>query len=102
MIDDLRGIQTWSAWEKLDPERKRAYSGAAAGKGAVYEWAGNKEIGEGRMEIIESVPPSAITIKMDFIKPFAAQTTVEFMLQPMATRRGSHRRFSARALISQS
>jgi hypothetical protein len=46
----------------------------------VYEWEGNKEIGQGRMEIIESAP-SRIMIKMDFIKPFAAQNTLEFTLQ---------------------
>jgi hypothetical protein len=61
---------------------KRVYSGAASGHGAVYEWVGNKEIGQGRMEIIESAPLSRITIKMDFIKPFPACNTLEFILQP--------------------
>lgn len=40
-------LQTGSAWEKVDPGMKRTYSGAATGKGAVYEWADNKQIGEG-------------------------------------------------------
>jgi hypothetical protein len=81
MINDLHIMQTWSAWEKVDPGMKRVYSGAASGLGAVYEWEGNKEIGQGRMEIIESVPPSRITIKMDFIKPLASRNTLEFVLQ---------------------
>jgi len=81
LINDLHSMQTWSAWEKVDPGMKRTHSGAASGKGAVYEWEGNKEIGQGRMEIIESSPPSRVTIRMDFIKPFAAQNTVEFTLQ---------------------
>ncbi|MDP1771903.1 MAG: SRPBCC family protein [Methylobacter sp.] len=80
LINDLHIMQTWSAWEKVDPGMKRVYSGAASGPGAVYEWEGNKEIGQGRMEIIESAP-SMIMIKMDFIKPFAAQNTLEFTLQ---------------------
>jgi len=80
LIDDLHRMQTWSAWEKIDPGMKRAHSGAASGKGAVYEWEGNKEIGQGRMEIIES-SPSRVTIRMDFIKPFAAQNTLEFTLK---------------------
>jgi len=80
LIDDLHRMQTWSAWEKVDPGMKRAYSGAASGKGAVYEWDGNKEIGQGRMEITES-SPSRVTVRMDFIKPFAAQNTVEFTLK---------------------
>lgn len=80
LINDLRIMQTWSAWEKVDPGMKRVHSGEASGPGAVYEWEGNKEIGWGRMEIIESAP-SRITIQMDFIKPFAAQNTLEFILQ---------------------
>ena len=81
LIDDLHRMQTWSAWEKVDPGMKRAHSGSASGKGAVYEWDGNKEIGQGRMEITESSPPSRVAIKMDFIKPFAAQNTLEFTLK---------------------
>jgi hypothetical protein len=81
LIDDLRSMQTWSAWEKVDPGMKWAHSGAASGVGAVYEWEGNNEIGQGRMEITES-SPSRVTIRMDFIKPFAAQNTLEFTLEP--------------------
>lgn len=81
LIDDLHRMQTWSAWEKLDPSMKRTYSGATSGKGAVYEWDGNKEVGQGRMEIMQS-SASAIIVKMDFIKPFAAQNTLEFTLKP--------------------
>ena len=81
LIDDLHRMQAWSAWEKVDPGMKRAHSGAASGMGAVYEWEGNKEVGQGRMEITESSPPSRIAIRMNFIKPFAAQNTLEFTLK---------------------
>lgn len=82
LINDLHSMQTWSAWEKMDPGMKRTYSGASSGPGAAYAWAGNRQIGEGRMEIIESSPPSKITLRMDFFKPFAAVNTLEFTLQP--------------------
>ena len=36
---------------------KRSYSGAASGKGAVYGWDGNKNVGSGRMEILEASAP---------------------------------------------
>jgi hypothetical protein len=61
---------------------KRTYSGAASGKGAVYEWDGNKEIGQGRMEIAEASAPSHVAIDMHFIKPFDSHSTAEFTLQP--------------------
>ncbi|MGJ0483014.1 MAG: SRPBCC family protein [Methylomicrobium sp.] len=82
LINDFRKWEPWSPWEKVDPAVKRTYSGAASGEGAVYEWSGNKNIGRGRMEIIESSSPSKIKLKIDFIKPFEAHNTVEFTLVP--------------------
>ena len=61
---------------------KRTFSGPAAGKGAVYEWDGNKNVGKGRMEITEVSPPSKVKIKLDFLKPFEAHNTAEFTLEP--------------------
>lgn len=80
LIDDLHQMQRWSAWEKVDPTMKRSYSGAASGVGAVYEWNGNKDIGQGRMTIVESSAPSNVTIKLEFISPFAAVNTTAFTL----------------------
>ena len=80
LINDFHQWEAWSPWEKVDPAVKRSYSGAASGQGAVYEWSGNNEVGQGRMEIIESSPPSKVGIKINFLKPFAAQNTVEFTL----------------------
>ncbi|WP_374086487.1 SRPBCC family protein [Methylomicrobium lacus] len=80
LINDFRQWETWSPWEKVDPAVKRSYSRAASGEGAIYEWNGNKDIGQGRMEIIESSPTSKVIIKIDFIKPFEAHNTIEFNL----------------------
>src|SRR6059036_3757458 len=63
LIDDLHSWGAWSPWEKIDPALKRTHSGAAKGKGAVYEWQGNNKVGVGRMEITESSPPTRIVIK---------------------------------------
>ena len=82
LINDLNRWGAWSPYEKKDPAMKRSFSGAASGKGAVYEWDGNKEIGQGSMEIMDASPPSRVTIKLDFIKPFEAHNIVEFALQP--------------------
>jgi hypothetical protein len=80
LINNFHQWESWSPWEKIDPQIKRTYSGAPEAKGAIYEWSGNKNIGQGRMEITESVPPSKIIIKLDFITPFEAHNTVEFLL----------------------
>src|SRR4051794_10397155 len=53
-LNDFHNWAAWSPWEKLDPALQRSYSGAATGKGAIYEWQGNKKVGKGRMEITNS------------------------------------------------
>jgi uncharacterized protein YndB with AHSA1/START domain len=82
LISDFHSWSSWSPYEKIDPAMKRAYSGAANGKGAVYEWEGNRNIGKGRMEITDTSPPSKVVFKLDFIKPFEAHNIAEFTLEP--------------------
>src|SRR5262245_64343135 len=82
LINDLQTWQTWSPYETKDPAMKRSFSGPQGGKGAVYEWDGNNNVGKGRMEITDSAPPSKVVIKLDFIKPFEAHNTAEFALAP--------------------
>jgi Polyketide cyclase / dehydrase and lipid transport len=81
LLNDFHRWGVWSPWEKMDPSMKRIYSGAANGKGAVYEWEGNRKVGQGRMEITESSPSAGVTIRLDFIKPFEAHNVAEFTLE---------------------
>lgn len=81
-IDDFRRWQSWSPWEKLDPGMQREYSGAEQGKGAVYEWSGNDEVGKGRMRIIESQPPSTVAITLEFLEPWQATNATLFDIRP--------------------
>ena len=82
LINDFNRWAAWSPWEKKDPAMKRTFGAATTGTGAVYAWEGNKNVGQGRMEIAESDPPSKVSIKLDFVKPFQAHNTVEFTLAP--------------------
>lgn len=84
-INDFHHWSAWSPWEKLDPAMKKTHSGAPQGKGAVHEWNGNKDVGTGRMEILETVPSSKVVIKLDFLKPFEAHNTAEFTLEGKGT-----------------
>jgi uncharacterized protein YndB with AHSA1/START domain len=81
LISDFHQWRKWSPWEDRDPDLKRSYSGAERGKGAVYAWEGNKNVGSGRMEILDAAPPR-IVIKLDFLKPFEAHNQAEFTLTP--------------------
>lgn len=82
LILDLHAWTAWSPYEKKDPAMKRTFSGAASGKGAVYEWDGDKNVGAGRMEIVEASAPSKVGIKLDFLKPFEGHNTAEFTMLP--------------------
>jgi uncharacterized protein YndB with AHSA1/START domain len=80
-LTDFKQWAAWSPWEEKDPAMKRTYSGSASGKGAVYGWEGNKNVGTGRMEILD-VQPNKVTIKLDFLAPFEAHNTTEYDLVP--------------------
>lgn len=79
-LNDFRKGPEWSPWEKTDPQMKRTFSGAALGKGSVYEWHGNKDAGKGRMEITESAANSRVKIAMRFFEPMEGDSTIEYIL----------------------
>jgi uncharacterized protein YndB with AHSA1/START domain len=81
-VNDFHNWEAWSPWAKIDPAMKQAYEGAAAGTGAIYRWAGNTEVGEGRMTISESRPGDLIRVSLEFLKPFASTATAEFTFKP--------------------
>jgi len=76
LISDFKQWGAWSPWEKKDPQMKRTFGDK------TYAWQGNKEVGEGKMTLVEAVPASRVKLSLDFIKPFEAHNTVDFNLQP--------------------
>ena len=90
LITDFRGWGAWSPWETKDPAMKRTFSGAAAGVGAVYAWEGNKDVGTGKMTILEATAPGKVVIKLEFLKPFEATNTAEFTLDPQGDATAIH------------
>ena len=81
-LNDFKNWGAWSPWEKMDLGMKKTFTGPPSGKGAHYAWIGNKKVGEGSMEITNSVPSSNVTLNLDFLKPFKASNVTEFKLTP--------------------
>lgn len=81
-VNDFRSWSGWSPWEKLDPNLTRSFSGPPSGTGASYAWVGNENVGEGRMTIEKSTPPSEVVIKLEFLKPWEATNTTVFSFTP--------------------
>lgn len=83
-INDFHQWEKWSPWEKLDPDQKRTFEGAPSGQGAIYRWAGNDRVGEGRMTVSESKPNERIALKLEFLKPHSYTSNVDFSFKPTA------------------
>lgn len=84
LLVDFHRWTEWSPWEGRDPAMKREYSGAQQGVGAVYGWQGNKQVGQGRMEITGAQSPSRLDLQLDFLVPFEAHNRTVFTLTPQA------------------
>jgi hypothetical protein len=85
-VNDFHNWEAWSPWAKLDPAAKVIFEGPPAGKGAIFRWAGNKDVGEGSMTITDSRPSDLVRIKLEFLKPFEATNTAEFTFKPEGNR----------------
>ncbi len=80
-INDFHEWTAWSPWEDVDPNLQRIYTGPDQGVGAHYAWQGNRQAGQGSMEIVSSTPEQ-IGIKLSFLKPWKATNDVTFTLTP--------------------
>ena len=84
LVNDFHNFPQWSPWQKLDPAMRVTYSGPTSGVGAGYAWQGNREAGQGRMDIVESVPGRMVGIDLTFIEPFASKARTEIDIAPSA------------------
>jgi hypothetical protein len=81
-VNDFHNWDAWSPWAKLDPNCKNTFEGPTSGTGAKFHWAGNSDVGEGQMTILESKPSETIKIKLAFIKPFPSECDTTFTFKP--------------------
>lgn len=101
LINDFHEWAHWSPWAKLDPHMKLTFDGPPSGVGSIYHWEGDKKVGEGRMTLTDTRVPEFVRIRLEFLKPFQAVNTTEFLVQPEGaqtavtwTMAGTHNFFS--------
>jgi hypothetical protein len=80
LVNDFHRWSEWAPWDKLDPSMKKEFEGGP-GVGAKYHWSGNDKVGEGKMSITTS-QADKIVIELEFMKPFAATSSVTFTFKP--------------------
>jgi uncharacterized protein YndB with AHSA1/START domain len=81
-VADFKAWDRWSPWAKLDPKMKTEFGGTPGAPGSTYAWVGDDKVGEGRMTITAATPPSTVSIKLEFIKPFASVADTTFIFAP--------------------
>lgn len=83
LLNDFHNFARWSPWAKLDPNMTTTIEGSA-GKGSIYSWKGNSEVGSGRMTITDSQADQRVAIDLEFQEPFASSSKTLFEVQPAA------------------
>jgi len=81
-VNDFHKWDAWSPWAKLDPNAKITFEGPPSGIGTIMTWAGNNEVGEGKMTLTESRPNELVKINVDIVKPMEGSSTTEFAFKP--------------------
>lgn len=81
-VNNFRNWDAWSPWAKIDLNAKVGFEGAEAGEGAVFTWAGNSEVGKGKMTIVESKPDELVRARVDMTEPFEDTSMTEFTFKP--------------------
>lgn len=81
-VNDFHKWEAWSPWAKLDPNAKVNFEGPEAGERTAMSWAGNSEVGAGKMTLVESRPDELVKIKVDFTEPFEGTSGAQFDFKP--------------------
>jgi polyketide cyclase/dehydrase/lipid transport protein len=81
-VNDFHKWDAWSPWAKLDPDAKVGFEGPESGEGAVMTWAGNSEVGAGKMTLVESKPDELVKTRVDFTEPFEGSSGSQFTFKP--------------------
>lgn len=76
-LTDFTTWVDWSPWEKSGT--KREYQGPQGEVGAFYGWDGDRKTGAGHMTVAK-IAPTAVTIDLDFTRPFTTSSKVHFGL----------------------
>lgn len=82
LIANLKVMNTWNPFVQPDPAIKIDCSGPEIGKGAAHSWQGNRNVGEGRIEITDAVAPKSVDMRLLMKKPMKADNSVSFTIAP--------------------
>jgi Polyketide cyclase / dehydrase and lipid transport len=79
-FNNLKNMNQWNPWAAQDPKSMISYEGPEEGPGAIYNWAGGK-MGAGRFTIMDVKQPNELNCRLEMIKPFAADNTINYSIR---------------------
>jgi uncharacterized protein YndB with AHSA1/START domain len=85
LLDDFQNWPRWAPQDNEDSTLVRSYSGPASGLGAVSEWSGKGNSGQGRITITASEPPRSLTASADWVRPIRSHNENLFLLESAGT-----------------
>jgi hypothetical protein len=78
LISNLQQYNTWNPYSKKDANIKLTYSGPPEGVGAKFVFDGNKDAGKGSIEVVNTVVPSQVKMRLVMAEPFPIDNLVSF------------------------
>lgn len=67
LVNNMKSWEKWSPWYKLDPKGHWEYPGKSSGVGSIQKWQSeNQQVGQGQIEIKESLPFNKIVTELSF------------------------------------
>ena len=79
-VNDFKSWPSFSPWIEKDTEAILTYGNITSGDSASYSWNG-EILGEGKMQIISAVINKSIQQKIEFIKPFEAESDINWTFE---------------------
>ncbi len=77
IISSLRAFSRWSPWNERDPKIQFSFEGPDSGVGQKMKWQSqSSEVGNGSMEIADSVRGEKLVMNIDFSKSADARSTL--------------------------
>ena len=80
-IENLRLMDEWQPFAKMDPQLKLEYAGPEAGVGARSSWEG-PQMGRGRISVTAAQPVEQVEMKLEMLSPMPATNRILFTLSP--------------------
>lgn len=86
-LNSMRAFHAWSPWSDIDPATEYRFEGPASGVGARMVWqSGNREVGRGSQEIVDSVADRRVATRLQFGEHGGGDATFELEPDGAATR----------------